>query len=79
VGNTLLVSAEGEPLLELVTDMIEQLDEAARPQGEVQVLRIPGGISGQTLQNALRPIGVEATVVPRRRGPEAATPNAIEK
>ena len=59
VGNTLLVSAEGEPLLELVVDMISQLDEAARPQGEIQVIRLPGGISGETLQNALKPIGAE--------------------
>ncbi len=62
VGNTLLVSAEGEPLLELVADMISQLDEAARPQGEVQVIRLPGGISGETLQNALKPIGVDASI-----------------
>ena len=60
VGNTLLVSAEGEPLLELVTDMIKQLDEAARPQGVVEVLRLSGRLSGESLQNALRPITGDA-------------------
>ncbi len=60
VGNTLLVSAEGEPLLELVTDMIKQLDEAARPQGVVEVLQLSGRISGESLQNALRPITGDA-------------------
>lgn len=72
VGNTLLVSAEGEPLLELVEDMIRQLDEAARPKGEIQVIRLPGGISGETLQDALRPMGTLSTESPdaRRRMPE---------
>lgn len=57
VGNTLLVSAEGEPLLELVADMIDQLDDAARPKGDIQVIQLPGGISGDTLRNALQPLG----------------------
>jgi hypothetical protein len=48
--------------------MIEQLDQAARPQGEVQVFQLPGGISGQTLQNALKPMGIEASVAPGPRG-----------
>ena len=72
VGNTLLVSAEGEPLLDLVVDMITQLDEAARPQGEIQVLELPGGISARGLQNALRPLGIEAEVTPLSR-PDSAT------
>ncbi|MEM1070818.1 MAG: secretin N-terminal domain-containing protein, partial [Planctomycetota bacterium] len=89
VGNTLLVSAEGEPLLDLVVDMIDQLDQAARPQGEVQVVEIPGGLSAQGLQNALRPLGVEAEVTPlsgqgnnpRRNGrgnPSVNTPNGFQ-
>ena len=71
VGNTLLVSAEGEPLLDLVTDMISQLDEAARPQGTVQVMRLSGELSGDSLQNALRPFG-GASVAP-------ASPNPVPK
>ncbi|KAA1260913.1 Bacterial type II/III secretion system short domain protein [Rubripirellula obstinata] len=56
VGNTLLVSAEGEPLLNLVAEMINQLDEAARPQGEVQIVKLSGGMNGETLQKALEAI-----------------------
>ncbi len=59
VGNTLLVSAEGEPLLQLIVGMIEKLDEAARPAGEVQVIQLPGGISGRSLQLALKAMGAE--------------------
>ncbi|TWU42596.1 Bacterial type II/III secretion system short domain protein [Novipirellula artificiosorum] len=61
VGNSLLVSTEGEPLLELVCEMIEKLDDAARPSGEVQVVELPAEISGESLQNALRAFGVDAT------------------
>ncbi|MEE2935537.1 MAG: hypothetical protein VYA84_06025 [Planctomycetota bacterium] len=67
VGNTLLVSADGEPFLNLVIDMVKQLDEAAHPQGEVQVIELPGGISARGLQNALRPPGIEAKVTPLSR------------
>ena len=69
IGNTLLVSAEGEPLLELVEDMIRQLDEAARPKGEIQIIRLPGGISGDTLRNALAPMGAQPTSSPRPSAP----------
>jgi type II secretory pathway component GspD/PulD (secretin) len=76
VGNTLLVSAEGEPLLELVADMITQLDEAARPQGVVEVLKLSGSISSESLQNALRPVtgdtGAPAAAPPARK--EVAAP-----
>jgi len=64
VGNTLLVSAEGEPLLELVIGMIEKLDEAARPSGEIHVIQLPGNLSGRTLQLALKAMGAEP---PERR------------
>jgi type II secretory pathway component GspD/PulD (secretin) len=59
VGNTLLVSAEGEPLLELVCDMIEQLDKAAQPQGEVEVIQFSGDINAGSLQQALKALGAE--------------------
>ena len=78
VGNTLLVSAEGEPLLELVTDMVKQLDEAARPQGEIQVFQLPGGISGDTLRNALKPMGIEPTTKPLTRTPEVAPKERVK-
>ncbi len=77
IGNTILVSAEGEPLMELVADMINQLDEAARPKGEVQVIRLPGGLSGETLENALKPFGVEtSTATPRRESRAPSQPTA---
>ncbi len=77
IGNTLLVSAEGEPLLELVGDMIRQLDEAAQPQGHVEVMRLSGDISADALQRALRAMGVDAknsatTPTPGANGAAAA-------
>ena len=51
------------PSRELIADMIEQLDEAARPRGEVQVFELPGGISGSALQQALKSMGVETNAV----------------
>ncbi len=74
IGNTLLVSAEGEPLLELVEDMIRQLDEAARPTGEIQVIRSARRISGETLQNALKPMGTQPASSPRPRAPNLGKP-----
>ncbi len=62
LGNTLVVSAEGESLLELVCDMIKQLDEASRPSGDVQVMRLSGTISSQSLESALRAITSSKTV-----------------
>ena len=64
VGNTLLVSAEGEALLNLVIDMIGQLDEAAQPGGEVEVIQLSGGISSQSLETALRAFGAESDPKP---------------
>ncbi len=51
VGNTLLISAKGEELLSLVCEMIDQLDEAAKPSSDVEVVRIP---SGDSIESALR-------------------------
>lgn len=61
IGNTLLISAEGEPLLELVCDMVKQLDEASRPSGDVQVVRLSGGLSGASLEAALRAFQTKST------------------
>ena len=70
VGNTMLISAEGEPLLELVGDMIKQLDEAARPAGEVEVLQLSGDVSGDSIRRALEAFGAEsAPVATPPRGP----------
>ncbi len=61
IGNTILVSAEGEPLLELVAEMIDQLDQAARPQGEVQIVELSGGMNSDRLQAALKALGAESS------------------
>jgi type II secretory pathway component GspD/PulD (secretin) len=54
VGNTLLVSAEGEPLLKLVCDMIDQLDKACLSSDGVQVVNLSGSINSGSLEAALR-------------------------
>jgi type II secretory pathway component GspD/PulD (secretin) len=70
VGNTLLVSAEGEPLLNLVAEMIDQLDQAARPQGEVQIVKLSGGMNGETLQRALEAISGSTSTSENRTATE---------
>ncbi|WP_153558358.1 secretin N-terminal domain-containing protein [Roseimaritima sediminicola] len=77
VGNTLLVSAEGEPLLELVVDMIRQLDEAARPQGDVQVHRAVGSINIESLEAALQAFTDEP--IGRRPNRQPATTESNDK
>lgn len=57
VGNTLLVSAEGEPLLELVIEMIHKLDLAAKPAGDMQIISLSGNTSADSIQNALKVFG----------------------
>jgi len=61
VGNTLLVSAEGEPLLALVTEMIGQIDDAARPNGDLEIINMTGRVNGETLQKALRAMGANSS------------------
>lgn len=56
VGNTLLVSAEGEPLLELIGDAILQLDQAARSADGIQITNVPVTIRAESLENALQVI-----------------------
>ncbi|GIW97178.1 MAG: hypothetical protein KatS3mg111_0511 [Pirellulaceae bacterium] len=52
--NSILVSAEGMKLLELVVAMIEELDQAAKTEGQVSVYTLPAGISGKSLEKSLR-------------------------
>jgi len=54
LGNTLLVSAEGEQLLKLVCDMIDQLDQAAKSSDGVRVVNLPASINASSLEMALR-------------------------
>ena len=57
VGNTLLVSAEGEPLLDLVIEMIHKLDLAAKPAGDMQIISLSGNTSEKSIQNVLKAFG----------------------
>lgn len=57
IGNTLLVSAEGEPLLELIVSMIGKLDEAAQPGGEIEIMRMSGDLSIESLRQAIGSLG----------------------
>ncbi|QEF96776.1 Bacterial type II/III secretion system short domain protein [Stieleria maiorica] len=57
VGNTLLVSAEGEPLLDLVVEMIHKLDLAAKPAGDMQIISLSGNTSEKSIQNVLKAFG----------------------
>ncbi|MEM6471152.1 MAG: secretin N-terminal domain-containing protein [Planctomycetota bacterium] len=61
IGNTLLVSAEGEPLLDLVEEMIMKLDKAAQPAGSVQVLTLSGNASEESIEGVLRAFGAGAS------------------
>lgn len=54
LGNTLLVSAEGDQLLKLVCDMIDQLDQAAKSSDGVRIVNLPASIHVSSLEMALR-------------------------
>ncbi len=54
ITNSVLVSARGEPLLELVVDMITELDKAAQPEGNVEILQVSPGMAGGSMGKALR-------------------------
>ncbi len=75
VGNTLLVSAEGESLLDLVSDMITKLDEASRPAGEVQVLQLSGDVSGASIRRALEAFGTGSSPLAPPAGNSQRRPN----
>ena len=76
VGNTLLISAEGESLLDLVTDMIKQLDEASRPAGEVEVLQLSGDVSGESIRRALQAFGAKRPRISAKMGDFVRAPKS---
>jgi type II secretory pathway component GspD/PulD (secretin) len=53
--NTLLVSTEGEGLMRNIQEMVQRLDEAAKPRSAVEVLHV-GGSGAVGLQKALSEI-----------------------
>jgi type II secretory pathway component GspD/PulD (secretin) len=54
VTNTLIVSAKGKELLELIAGVVEELDELAQPQGTTRVVPISPEMSSKSLEKALR-------------------------
>lgn len=52
ITKTIIVSAEGEDLLKLVCEMITQLDEAAKPTGSIEVIKLDGA-NGAAMEKAL--------------------------
>lgn len=75
LGNTLLVSAEGEQLLKLVCDMIDQLDEAAKSSDGVRVVNLPASIHVSSLEMALQTLqsGTQQSAPP---APNAQSPSS---
>ena len=62
IGNTLLISAEGEPLLQLVEDMIKQLDEASQSAGHVEVYTLRGDTSSLAVETLLKTLAQKVKV-----------------
>lgn len=53
LSNTLVISTEGESLMEIITQMVRSLDEAARPTSTVQVVRTRNGLNPAHLHQVL--------------------------
>lgn len=53
ISRVMIVSCEGEQLMEMVTKMIETLDRAAKPAAAVDMVKVSGGLNMQSLQAAL--------------------------
>ena len=70
--NSILISAEGEELMEIVENVITELDDAAKDQGNVEVYRVTGGMNGNSLKRALSAIFDRAQQQPSR--PEQKQP-----
>ncbi|PQO33733.1 secretin N-terminal domain-containing protein [Blastopirellula marina] len=53
ISNTLLISAEGEPLMKLVMDMVKRIDESAKQASTVRVVNLRTGIGGDKIRELL--------------------------
>ena len=56
ISNTLLISAEGQELMDEVLKMVRELDEAAKPSATIQVLKVEGSTTSQAVRDALSEI-----------------------
>ncbi len=54
VTNSVLVSAQGKSLLDLIVKMVDQLDIAAKPAGSMSVIEIPSTANSESLKKALQ-------------------------
>jgi hypothetical protein len=70
VTNTLIVSAKGKELLELIAGVVEELDELAQPQGTTRVVPISPEMSSKSLEKALRAM-MQQQEQAREQAPEA--------
>jgi type II secretory pathway component GspD/PulD (secretin) len=64
ISNTLLVSTEGQTLMDNVSRMIQALDEAAKPVSEVRVVALQGNINAQRIRQVLSDMLLENSVHP---------------
>lgn len=53
ITNSILVSAEGKQLLQIIVEMIKELDRSAQPQGDLTVYKLPAGVNGKSIRETL--------------------------
>jgi type II secretory pathway component GspD/PulD (secretin) len=83
VTNSIIVSAKGEDLLDLVSKLIKDLDEAAKPNGTVQSIQL-NGASSTAIEKALKTMMRNPQTQPKSNRPQSQeqgewnlnTPNA---
>jgi hypothetical protein len=79
-SNTLVVTAEGQKLLDIVVDMVKELDKAAAPTDGTRVVTVPAGLSSANLRESLsRMFGTESVVVKPQEGQEDGQPKPNEQ
>ena len=54
VTNIIIVSAEGEDLLKVLCEIIEELDTAAKPSGSLEVVQFETGGSTKSMEKAFK-------------------------
>ena len=56
ITNSILISTEGKELLDVVKNIIEELDSAAKTEGAVEVYKVSGSLNGRSLEKTLAAI-----------------------
>lgn len=74
VSNTLLVTTEGESLMEVIEQMIAELDRAAAPVSQMQVIKVGMGTDWSRLQQTLSKVVGQQTKTPPPRASRQETP-----